>query len=90
MEKIMDAMGGSLQEEQLLCCGTYLPRETTAFTSILLVALKDVSSAHPILALHDEQQRQDTGCRHSSVATTSLGTQPDNHVLALGLHQTAT
>ena len=43
----MDVMGGSLQEEQSFCFGAYLPREIAASTSILLVALKDVSSAHP-------------------------------------------
>ena len=82
----MDVMGVSLQEEQSLCFGTYLPRKMAASASILLAALKDVSSAHPCLALHEEQQRQDTGCRHSPVATTSPDENPDNHVSALGSH----
>ena len=86
----MDVIGWSLQEEQLLCCGTYLPREMAASTSILLAALKDVSSAHPFLALHNEQQQQDTGCCHSPVATTSPDTKHDNNVSDIGLHQTAT
>ena len=88
-EQIMDVIGGSSQEEQLFCFDTYLPRETAASASTFWVALKDVSSTHLFLAPHKQPQRQDTGYRHSPVATTSPDTQHYNHVLALGLHLTA-
>ena len=89
-EQIMDAIGRSSQEEQLLCFGTYLPMETAASASTLLAALKDVLPARLSQALHEEQQRQDVGCPHLPVATTSPNTQNDNHALALGSYQTAT
>ena len=86
----MDAIGRSSQEEQLCYFGTYLPRETVASTSTLLAALKDVLPAHLSQALCKEQQRRDAGCRHLPVTTKSPNTQHNTHVLALGLHQTAT
>ena len=89
-EQIMDAIGRSSQEEQLLCFGTYLPMETAASASTLLAALKDVLPARLSQALHEEQQRQGVGCPPLPVATTSPNTQNDNHALALGSYQTAT
>ena len=44
----------------------------------------------PVSAMHKEQQRQDTGCRHSHVATTSSNTKHDNYLSDLGSQQSTT